>query len=243
MSEKTDTFDPSFFEKLKLAENKYFWFRVRRHYIFDRINKFSPPPAKLLEIGCGTGNVCSFLSKKGYEVTGCEFYDEAIKISWPGYVKVRGDACALKFENNSYDIVCLFDVIEHFDDDVQTLKEAIRVLKQGGILAITVPAREELWSHFDKESHHKRRYTKEGLNHILLDLKVKPLLIDYIFMFLYLPMKYMRNKDATNNDPFRINPFLNSFLLRLLNLERIISKRIPLPIGTSLIAVALKEEK
>jgi hypothetical protein len=98
-----------------------------------------------------------------------------------------------------------------------------------------------LWSHFDKESHHKRRYTKEGLNHILMDLKATPLLIDYIFMSLYLPMKYLRNKDTTNNDPFRINSFLNSFLLRLLNLERIISKRISLPIGTSLIAIARKE--
>jgi len=241
MSEKTDTFDPSFFEKLKFVEETHFWFQVRRNYIFDNISKFMLPPAKLLEVGCGTGNVSSFLSKKGYEVTGCEFYDEAIKISWPGYAKVRGDARNLKFENNSYDIVCLFDVIEHFDDDVQTLKEAIRVLKQGGILAITVPAREELWSDFDKQSCHRRRYTKEGLNHILMDLKATPLLIDYIFMSLYLPMKYLRNKDATNNDPFKINPLLNSFLLRLLNLERIISKRISLPIGTSLIAIAQKE--
>lgn len=235
-----DTFDPSFFEWLKKAEEKHFWFQVRRKWIFDKLKKFIPPPAKVLEVGCGAGNVSSFLAQKGYAVTGCEFYTEAINMAWPDFLKVQGDASNLPFEDNSFDIVGLFDVIEHFQDDITPLKEAVRVTKRGGIIVLTVPARKELWSSFDEMSRHKRRYTKKVLKSIFLDMNLSPLSIEDMFMSLYLPMKYTRNKDRGKNDPFSINPFVNTLLKGLFDVERFTSKYLSLPIGTSLIAVAQK---
>ena len=235
-----DTFNPSFFEWLKKAEEKHFWFQIRRKWIIDKIKKFIPPPAKFLEVGCGTGNVSSFLAKKGYMVTGCEFYPEAIDRAWPGFLIVRGDANNLPFEDNWFDIVGLFDVIEHFQYDIAPLKEAVRVIRGGGIIVLTVPAREELWSSFDEMSFHKRRYTKEMLKHIFIDVNLSPLLMEYMFMFLYLPMKYTRNKDWKNDDPFSISSLVNTLFKGLFDVERFMSKGLPLPIGTSLIAVAQK---
>ena len=232
-----DTYDPAFFERLKKIENNHFWFYIRRKWIFDKIKKFIPPPAKLLEVGCGTGNVSSFLAKKGYIVTGCEYYSEAINMGWPGYRKVQGNATNLKFGDNSLDIVGLFDVLEHFQDDITPLKEAVRVLKKGGIIVLTVPSREELWSHFDKEAMHKRRYTKERLKRVFSDVRITPLLVEYMFMSLYLPVKF-RSKRREYGDPFRINTLVNTLLKGLFDIERSISKCIPLPIGTSLIAIA-----
>lgn len=75
----SDTFDPSFFGWLKKAEERHFWIQIRRKWIFDKIKKFIPPPAKFLEVGCDTGNIGSFLAQKGYLVTGCEFYPEGNK--------------------------------------------------------------------------------------------------------------------------------------------------------------------
>ncbi|MDH5203053.1 MAG: class I SAM-dependent methyltransferase, partial [Nitrospirota bacterium] len=143
---QSETYDPSFFDQLKTAEERHFWFKVRKKWIFDRMKKFFAPPARVLEVGCGTGNVSSFLSRKGYKVTGYEFYPNAIKKAWPGFLIVQGDANNLPFKDDCFDIVGLFDVIEHFQDDIMPLKEAVRVVKKGGIIAVTVPAREELWS-------------------------------------------------------------------------------------------------
>jgi ubiquinone/menaquinone biosynthesis C-methylase UbiE len=238
---RTDTFDPLSFKKLREAEKNHFWFQIRNKCIFDRIYKFAPPPAKLLEVGCGTGNVSSFLAIKGYQVTGCEFFPEALQLSWPDHVKVQGDANNLAFQDNSFDIVGLFDVIEHFQNDVRILKESVRVLKKNGIIAVTVPAGEELWSDFDTASCHKRRYTREGLKHILLQARLKPFRIDYMFMSLYFPMKYLRRKGAQNKDYFRINPIMNALLKGVCDFERIISKSISLPFGTSIMAIAAKE--
>lgn len=235
-----DTYDPVFFKQLKKAEQNHFWFRVRRKWIFNKIKKFIPPSAKVLEVGCGTGNVSSFLAKKGYEVTGCEYYQEAIDMAWPGFLIVQGDAQNLPFENNYFDIVGLFDVIEHFQDDILLLNEAIRVVREGGIIVITVPARDELWSWVDEVSFHKRRYTKEKIKKLFQEAKLDTLLIEHMFMSLYVPMRYIRSKGEKSDALFKINRFANALLYKLFDIERIISKGLPLPIGTSLIGIAKK---
>lgn len=237
------TFDPSAFKRLREAEEKHFWFEVRRKWIFDKISKFAPPPATVLEVGCGTGNVSSFLASKGYEVTGCELYQEAIELAWPGFRIIQSDANALPFPERSFDIVCLFDVIEHFSDDISPLREASRVLKTEGVVAVTVPAREELWSQYDDTSMHKRRYTKKTLKDVFLNAGLEPLLVEYMFLSLYLPMRYLRSKGMPAGDKFKISGLFNTFLKGIFNTERLISKFLPLPLGTSLISIAKRMTK
>lgn len=237
--QKTSTFNPESFEHLKRAEANHFWFEVRRRWIFDKIKKYKNPPADLVEIGCGTGNVSSYLASKGYNVTGCEYFNDAIDLAWPGFKIVQGDANHLPFDNESFDIVGLFDVIEHFEDDIAIVKEAKRVLKKGGIMAITVPARDELWSIYDIKSSHKRRYTMEKLANTLHRSELNILLMEYMFMALYMPMRYIRKRDL--DDPFRINKLVNNFLKCYFDVERKLSNFFSLPIGTSLIAISRRE--
>ncbi len=238
--EHNGTFHPSFFQQLKKAEKNYFWFKIRRKWIADRIRRFEHSAPNVLEIGCGTGNVSNFLAQKGYHVTGCEFYREAIDEAWPGYDKVQGDAATLPFANDSFDIVGMFDVLEHFSDETQILIEARRVLNKNGILVITVPARNELWSRIDEIAFHKRRYSTSDLNLSLTAASFLPMSIEYMFMMLYLPMKLRRGKKTEVANHFKISKALNILMMLYFECERFMSRFIKLPIGTSIVAVAKK---
>lgn len=240
MEFKKQTFDPDAFVRLKECEANHFWFDVRRKWILDKISKYVPPPAGFIEIGCGTGNVSSFLSQKGYSVTGCDIFKEAIDLAWPNFTIIKGSADNLPFEDNMFDVAGIFDVIEHFDNDIDVIKESVRVTKKGGLIALTVPAREDLWSYVDEISYHKRRYTKEGLRLLFEKCGIKTILVEYIFMSLYLPMKIMRSFKTGNNEILHINPVLNLFAKIIFNTERILSRKVPLPIGTSIIAIGTK---
>jgi len=236
----TETYNPDSFKRLKKVESWHFWFVVRRRWILDRIKKYVAPPAKILEVGCGAGNVSSFLSTAGYEVTGCELHQEAIEFAWPGFKIVKADATELPFKDNSFDVVGLFDVIEHLDDPTVALKETRRVLVEDGIAVVTVPAREELWSYYDERALHRRRYTKDALISEFKQAGFSPLSVEYMFMALYLPMKLLRRKHKSAEDEFKISPLMNEIMKFWFNMERVFSKAVPLPIGTSLIAVAKK---
>jgi ubiquinone/menaquinone biosynthesis C-methylase UbiE len=239
--ESTQTFTPSAFQRLKNAESNHFWFLTRRKWIFDRLKRFIPPPAKVLEVGCGTGNVSSFLALKGYTVIGCELYAKALKMAWQGFLKVQGDANLLPFKDSSFDAVGLFAIIEHFQNHVEPLRESLRIVRSGGFIVVTVPARQELWSNGDEKSFHKRRYSRSALRRIFLELNLTPLLIEYMFMSLYLPVKFTRSKRDKKDDKLKINRFVNNLLKGVFEMERAISKGISLPTGTSLIAIAQKK--
>lgn len=230
------TFDPAAFARLKKVEEHHFWFRVRRRWIFDRVHSLVPPPARFLEVGCGTGNISSFMAEKGYDTTGCEFYAEALYTAWPGFRRVQGDAARLPFRADSFDAVGLFDVIEHVDDDVTLIREAARVVRKGGIVAVTVPAREELWSAADVKAYHKRRYTKESLTACISSEGLEVLRMEYLFCSLYGPMKMIRQGQSGSNDQFAVGRLMNGLLGVVFDAERIISRVLPLRLGTSLMA-------
>jgi len=234
-------FDPSFFADLRNSEQNHFWFRVRRKWILDIIQSINIcGSVKVLEVGCGTGNVSSFLASHGYFVTGCEYYKEALDMAWPGFGKVQGSAIDLPFADSSFDVVCFFDVIEHFDSELPLLKEACRVLKKDGTIMIAVPARNELWSNIDVVSFHKRRYSLKSVETLLQVSGFKPIAINYMFMLLYLPMKLLRKNQRQTQHSLRINKVINSIAGLIFDTERLASRVIKLPVGTSIIAVAKK---
>ena len=113
------------------------------------------------------------------------------------------------------------------------------MLKRDGIMVITVPARNELWSIYDEVSLHKRRYSKKSLRSLLVEANLRPIELRYIFFSLYFPMMLSRRKSSLPEDPFSIGITVNKFLKHLFRIEKRIESVCRLPIGTSLIAVAM----
>jgi SAM-dependent methyltransferase len=110
------------------------------------LKAISGQTGKLLEVGCGAGRYTrAFLSyRPDLEVFGCDISHialaEARAADRTGKIDYKiGDALNLPYEDNSFDIVLLFDVFEHVTDVGKAADEVARVLKPGGVFHCFVP--------------------------------------------------------------------------------------------------------
>jgi 2-polyprenyl-6-hydroxyphenyl methylase/3-demethylubiquinone-9 3-methyltransferase len=94
--------------------------------------------ARVLDIGCGAGFLTNALARDGHEVTGLDAspaslavasaHDETLSVRYVG-----GDALSLPFADDSFDVVCAMDFLEHVEDPARVVAEAARVLAPGGL--------------------------------------------------------------------------------------------------------------
>ncbi|NOZ81594.1 MAG: class I SAM-dependent methyltransferase [Candidatus Micrarchaeota archaeon] len=96
---------------------------------------------KILDVGCGTGEVSKLFIDLGNEVYGTDAVTSALREAKKRGVKVK--RCdvekGLQYPENSFDVVFAGQILEHIYDTENFLKECKRVLKKGGILIITTP--------------------------------------------------------------------------------------------------------
>lgn len=97
---------------------------------------------KILDIGCGTGYYTRFFGVQN-DVTGIDLLS-CVEKRYKNFRFVKGDATALPFPKESFELVVSFDVIEHIENDRKMVSEAYRVLKKGGQLLIGTPNRDRL---------------------------------------------------------------------------------------------------
>ena len=123
------------------------------------------PGRKVLSAGAGQGSFSRLLEEGGFDVVStdvsraaCDVLSRRVR----GPV-VRADVTALPFVDESFDAVVLGEVIEHVTDDVSALEEARRVLRPGGVAALSVPAQPTWFGPSDEWAGHVRRYTRDSL--------------------------------------------------------------------------------
>lgn len=97
---------------------------------------------KVLDVGCGVAEVKVLFDKWDCDYWGTDLVPETIERLKSNKVNATlGDARDIPFEDNSFDFVFSFGVIEHFDETEKSIEEHIRVAKPGGDILITVPNR------------------------------------------------------------------------------------------------------
>lgn len=100
---------------------------------------------KILDVGCGTGVAIRYLSEKtNWDINGIDFSEETKKY-WKELKCNIGDACNLKFKDNSFDVIFSSHTLAHFYSPNEFIKEASRVLKPGGKLIIITPNKYYIW--------------------------------------------------------------------------------------------------
>jgi len=96
----------------------------------------------ILDAGCGTGWLMTFLAGKGFNVIGLDISRNSLKVAQKSFSKnkvVLGSVNRIPFPNNFFGTVILFDVLEHVKEISTVLSEVRRVTKKGGHILISVP--------------------------------------------------------------------------------------------------------
>lgn len=96
---------------------------------------------KLLDVGCGGGRFLNRIKKRGWQVEGIDFDEQATKkvTTRYGITTHVGDLSQCALPANSFDVITMSQTIEHLYDPNATLRESLRILKPGGLLVMTTP--------------------------------------------------------------------------------------------------------
>lgn len=223
-------------EAYALAEERHSWF-VARRALFSSFAG-DDRSTRILDVGCGTGMFLAHLKSLGFE------HLAGVETSKNLRTRFRSQAIELfdELPERSYNKIFLLDVLEHVEDDRETLAELFERLEPGGRLYISVPAHPFLWSRHDDLNQHKRRYRKIELRHMLEAAGFSTLKLSYWNMFAFPAIFAARRLGlggkTTDFDVGR-PPHLRIYGF-VLSIENWLVKRLSLPMGVSLMAIGEK---
>lgn len=236
------------FEALR-RESSSWWYIARRKLLREAVSQacVGKHHARILDLGCaadlehcqslrldvlsahGSMPLLGFCRSQGARNLACIAFDE------------------LALQSNSFDIAVAGDILQIVPDDRATLNEVRRVLKDGGVLCLTVPAYSFLWGEQDEARGHQRRYTATELRRKLSNCGFEVMGVSYVVAAGFLPsivectFKNIFSKSAQRRQqPARASWFANAAMLLMLDCERHLIRYINLPFGTRLICCARK---
>ncbi len=153
----------------------------------------------------------------------------------------------LAFASNCFDVIVGGDFLQSVSDDRAALRELRRVLKDGGLLCLTVPAYAFLWDEDDERRGHFRRYRASELRRKLTTTGFEVQRASYFVAAPFLPLVIVRmaksifRTSATSGTSLTKRArFANTAMTLLLDAERQVLHHINLPFGTSVVCWAQK---
>ena len=232
------------------VESQHWWFVGRRAITRSFIVAMElPPKASILEVGCGTGGNLSLLAEFGL-VSAFEMNEEALIIAqerMQNQCQISYGCCPeeIPFLNQRFDLICLFDVLEHIDEESITLLKLQSLLKDNGRMLITVPVHDWLFSNHDKFLHHKRRYSLNQFKQLIAKSNLTIERVSYFNFFLFPAAILTRVKEKlfnTHTGDRLPNKLTNTILKVIFISEKYFLRALNFPTGLSIIC-SIKKNK
>jgi 2-polyprenyl-3-methyl-5-hydroxy-6-metoxy-1,4-benzoquinol methylase len=244
--------DGKFYEALqnRLGEDYYHTWKFENQLAYDEIKQGD----KVLDIGCGIGNFLSRANEKTNEVYGLELNEKAV-----GECRKRGLTVFNELiqehsatRENFYDVVCMFQVLEHVYEVKDFLEASLKVLKPGGKIIIGVPNNEPYFLGYDKyctlnlPPHHMGLWNKKVFHNLsgLFNLKILKTEYDIrgrVIAEAYLRAKYISGIKSLPGKHSLIDKLLLS-VLGLITLPVTLIKKITKGINGSHIAIVFEKQ-
>ncbi len=250
--ESSSTFISDAHSNLEEYEKNYFWFSERRELIYFMVKKYFFDIKSYCEIGCGGGYILSEIHSiiPAAKLYGSEIFLSGLQIAR----KRQENACYFQSDilnfpyKDEFDLIGVYDVIEHIDSDQDAIKSIYDALSDGGGAIITVPQHKWLWTENDNYSCHKRRYVKKDLVKKCKDAGFE-VIRTTSYTSLLLPAfiincLFNRRNSADTEEvakQFEINPALNYLFKLICKIELLLTIiGINFPCGGSLVCVVRK---
>jgi SAM-dependent methyltransferase len=242
--ESTDVFDAEHAQHLFDSDGGW-WYRSKAAYVVEMLRSTGGVDGsqRLVDLGAGTGGVTAIVSSHA----GDAVVVEGLPLLAAAALRTHGIAAAVgrtdlaPVRSGSVDVVALLDVIEHNADPIPTLQEARRILKPGGRVVVNVPGHEWLRSKADEFLGHYRRYNRGLLKTELRAAGFEVVRVSHVFGWAVAPVWWQRRPskdiDTQVGAETANSPAIDRVAKVLTAVEKKIVRRLPLPIGTSVVGV------
>lgn len=230
----------------------YWWFYGKYRLVLGLLKPWLPAyPCRIFDAGCGPGHFMELLKQYG-TIIGTDYSLERVQFCRTEHLAetAQADLRAVPFRSESFDLITTIDTIEHIKEDQQALKELHRVLKPGGLLAVTVPAFMLLWGSHDENQGHFKRYRVEEMTTMMEAAGFEILKATYAEFLWFFPLLLIRKlkalkdriKPSQPSDDFFFPPaWLNRLLTLIITAELPLLRTCNLPLGVTMICVGRRK--
>ncbi len=238
--------DPSYGARYAELHADHWWWRAREAVVVRELERLHPAGGwrRALDVGCGDGLFFDVLERYAAEVEGVEPDRTLLSRERTAEGRIHAQPFDSAFRpGHRYDLMLFLDVLEHIPDAGAAVAHAATLLEPGGVVLVTVPAFRHLWTTHDDLNRHLTRYTRGQLERLLSStLTVER--SRYFFRWVH-PAKVVQRAMEVVRHPKPTPPAvppapLNDALYGLSRIEEVALRHVPVPLGSSILAVARK---